>query len=101
MGLFNRNKKEEKTSCCCGGSSTPEAMAQAEVMDAEKLTIRELADGGCKLSVRTSGGLNATKVCAILGGGGHAAAAGCTVDMGLKEAEEQILAAIRQVERDG
>ncbi|OUO40668.1 DHH family phosphoesterase [Flavonifractor sp. An306] len=65
------------------------------------ITIRELADGGCKLSVRTSGGLNATKVCAILGGGGHAAAAGCTVDMGLKEAEEQILAAIRQVERDG
>ena len=64
------------------------------------ITIRELADGGCKLSVRTSGGLNATKVCAILGGGGHAAA-GCTVDMGLKEAEEQILAAIRQVERDG
>ncbi|WP_297243522.1 DHH family phosphoesterase [uncultured Flavonifractor sp.] len=65
------------------------------------ITIRELADGGCKLSVRTSGGLNATKVCAILGGGGHAAAAGCTVDVGLKEAEEQILAAIRQVERDG
>ena len=65
------------------------------------ITIRELADGGCKLSVRTSGGLNATKVCAVLGGGGHAAAAGCTVDVGLKEAEEQILAAIRQVERDG
>ena len=65
------------------------------------ITIRELADGGCKLSVRTSGGLNATRVCAILGGGGHAAAAGCTVDVGLKEAEEQILAAIRQVERDG
>ena len=65
------------------------------------VTIRELADGGCKLSVRTSGGLNATKVCAVLGGGGHAAAAGCTVNVGLKEAEEQILAAIRQVERDG
>ena len=65
------------------------------------VTIRELAEGGCKLSVRTSGGLNATKVCALLGGGGHAAAAGCTVDVGLKEAEEQILAAIRQVEADG
>ena len=65
------------------------------------ITIRELADGGCKLSVRTSGGLNATKVCAVLGGGGHAAAAGCTVNVGLKEAEEQVLAAIRQVERDG
>ena len=32
------------------------------------VTIRELAEGGCKLSVRTSGGLNATKVCAPAGG---------------------------------
>ena len=51
------------------------------------VTIRELAEGGCKLSVRTSGGLNATKVCARLGGGGHAAAAGCTVSGTLAEAE--------------
>ena len=34
------------------------------------VTIRELEGGACKLSVRTSGGLNATKVCALLGGGG-------------------------------
>ena len=62
------------------------------------VTIRELAEGGCKLSVRTSGGLNATKVCARLGGGGHAAAAGCTVSGTLVEAEAAILDAIRQVE---
>ena len=62
------------------------------------VTIRELAEGGCKLSVRTSGGLTATTVCALLGGGGHAAAAGCTVSGTLEEAEEQILDAIRQVE---
>ena len=54
------------------------------------VTIRELAEGGCKLSVRTSGGLNATKVCARLGGGGHAAAAGCTVSGTLAEAEADI-----------
>ena len=62
------------------------------------VTIRELAEGGCKLSVRTSGGLNATKVCARLGGGGHAAAGGCTVSGTLAEAEAAILDAIRQVE---
>ena len=62
------------------------------------VTIRELAEGGCKLSVRTSGGLNATKVGARLGGGGHAAAAGCTVSGTLAEAEAAILDAIRQVE---
>ena len=64
------------------------------------VTIRELEDGACKLSVRTSGGLNATRVCALLGGGGHAAAAGCTVDGMLEQAEAAILDAIRQVEND-
>ena len=64
------------------------------------VTIRELEDGACKLSVRTSGGLNATRVCALLGGGGHAAAAGCTVDGTLGEAEAAILDAIRQVENN-
>ena len=65
------------------------------------VTIRELAEGGCKLSVRTSGGLNASSVCALLGGGGHAAAAGCTVDMDLAGAETAILEAIRKVEAEG
>ena len=64
------------------------------------VTIRELEDGACKLSVRTSGGLNATRVCALLGGGGHAAAAGCTVDGTLEQAEAAILDAIRQVENN-
>ena len=65
------------------------------------VTIREKQDNRCKLSVRTSGGLNATRVCALLGGGGHAAAAGCTVEGSLEEAERAILDAIRQVEAHG
>lgn len=65
------------------------------------VTIRQQKDGMCKLSVRTSGGLNATKVCALLGGGGHAAAAGCSVAATVEEAEEMILRAIRQVQQDG
>ena len=36
------------------------------------ITIRELTGGECKLSVRTGSGLNASKVCALLGGGGPA-----------------------------
>lgn len=64
------------------------------------VTIRELEDGACKLSVRTSGGLNATHVCTLLGGGGHAAAAGCTVNGTLEQAENAILNAIRKVESD-
>ena len=57
--------------------------------------------GAASCRCAPSAGLNATKVCALLGGGGHAAAAGCNVEGGLKEAEEQILAAIRKVEADG
>lgn len=65
------------------------------------VTLREQNDGACKISLRTSGGLNATKVCGLLGGGGHAAAAGCTVPGPLEEAETAILDAIRQVEANG
>ena len=62
------------------------------------ITIRQLPGGQCKLSVRTEPGeLNATAVCALLGGGGHAAAAGATVEGTPEQAQEAILAAIRQV----
>lgn len=61
------------------------------------ITIRELAKGECKLSVRTSRNLDASAVCAVLGGGGHAAAAGCTVSGSVDDAKRAILAAIAQV----
>ena len=64
------------------------------------VTIRELAGGACKLSARPDATLNATKVCALLGGGGHAAAAGCTVPGTVEEAKAAILAAIRKVQAD-
>ena len=63
------------------------------------VTIRELEGGECKLSVRTTGGLNASAVCARLGGGGHAAAAGCTIPGGVEEARAAILDAIHAVEQ--
>ena len=58
-------------------------------------TIREHEGGECRVSVRTKADeLNATKVCARLGGGGHKAASGCTVKGTVDEAERAILAAI-------
>ncbi len=62
------------------------------------VTIRELKPGECKLSLRTGDGLDASKVCALLGGGGHAAAAGCTVMGSVEEAKTSILWAIRQIQ---
>ena len=63
------------------------------------VTIRELRSGECKLSVRTSAGLNASAVCALLGGGGHAAAAGCSVVGTVADAKAAILDAIRQIQQ--
>jgi len=60
------------------------------------VTIRELKPGECKLSVRSNGGVNATRVCARLGGGGHAAAAGCTVYDTVEAAKTAIWNAIRR-----
>lgn len=58
-------------------------------------TIREHKGGECRISVRTDANkLNATRVCARLGGGGHKAASGCTVKGTVAEAEAAILAAI-------
>lgn len=66
------------------------------------VTIRELKPGECKLSVRTNPTkLNATRVCALLGGGGHAAASGCTVYGSVQEARDAIVKAIETIQTKG
>ena len=60
------------------------------------VTMRELRPDVWKMSVRTSARINATNVCSVLGGGGHAAAAGCTVSAAWSEAKRRILDAIRR-----
>ena len=62
------------------------------------VTLRELVPGKCKLSVRTDPArVNASNVCALLGGGGHAAAAGATVEGTVEAVKAAVLDAIRQV----
>ncbi len=64
------------------------------------VTLRELKPGVCKLSLRTDpGDLDASAVCAILQGGGHAAAAGATVEGTMEEARKAVLAAIETVRK--
>ena len=65
------------------------------------VTIRELKPGECKLSVRTQADLNASAVCKLLSGGGHAAAAGCTVYGSVAEAKKAILDAINTIKAAG
>ena len=69
-------------------------MADDEILVVEDDdTIRRLL----KISLRTGPRVNATEVCALLGGGGHAAAAGATLSGTLKEAKQAVLQAIDMV----
>jgi phosphoesterase RecJ-like protein len=63
--------------------------------------LRENEDGDWKLSMRTgaNGRVNASLACKLLGGGGHAMAAGGLVKGTLDEAKAKVLAAIDQVKR--
>ena len=46
------------------------------------ITVREIAEGRAKASVRSNRSVDSSAICARLGGGGHFMAAGCTADMG-------------------
>ena len=59
--------------------------------------IRQETEGG-KLSVRTSPHYDASAICAMLGGGGHKAAAGATVLGGIEEAKSAILRVLEEME---
>ena len=59
------------------------------------ILIRDVADGA-KISMRTYKPWNASAICALLGGGGHPAAAGATVPGTLSEARTAVLNALRQ-----
>lgn len=61
------------------------------------VTLREKESGVFKISIRTNGDIDASKLCSKFGGGGHIAAAGCTIGGGLQQAKSQIVDAIGTV----
>ena len=62
------------------------------------VTLKETLDGQVKVSLRTDPGeLNASQVCALLGGGGHAAAAGAMVKGSMAQVRQAVLDAMEQV----
>lgn len=72
-----------------GLSSVPRKIVGVRV----GITIRQKGDDLYKISVRTNGGVNAAEICSIFGGGGHPAAAGCTIDGTLDKVIERLVAA--------
>ena len=58
------------------------------------ITIREVGENVSKLSLRSSSSVNVSEICSQFGGGGHAMAAGCTMQCSLEEAKSRILNAV-------
>ena len=58
--------------------------------------LRE-TDKGCKVSMRSNEYVNVSDVCLLLGGGGHAHAAGATMQCTIEQAKEKILRQIKTV----
>ena len=61
------------------------------------VTLRELRPGVIKISLRTGPRVDASAVCQRLGGGGHRAAAGATVDGTMDEVRQAVLQAYQAV----
>ncbi len=62
------------------------------------ITLRELREGVIKISLRSTGPrVDASAVCAQLGGGGHRGAAGATVEGTMAEVKAAVLAAVSKV----
>lgn len=61
------------------------------------ITLRELKPGTVKISVRSGNRIDACAACQKIGGGGHRAASGATVDGTMDEAKQAILQAVMEV----
>ncbi|HIV87271.1 MAG TPA: bifunctional oligoribonuclease/PAP phosphatase NrnA [Candidatus Pygmaiobacter gallistercoris] len=60
------------------------------------ITMRQLESGSYKVSVRTAGEIDACKICAALGGGGHIRASGCEFFGNLENAKAAVLAEVKK-----
>jgi len=59
------------------------------------ITIKEMDNGGSKISVRSSDGYSSIAVCEPFGGGGHFNASGCSMTCAPLEAEQKLMNIIK------
>lgn len=73
-----------------GISNIPRTIEGVEV----GVTVRQQADGSCRISLRSSDFVDASEICQRFGGGGHKRAAGCTICAEPTEAGMAVVRAI-------
>lgn len=87
---------QKKTGCSKSDMEGVASMSRSVEGVLVGVAIKETEKDVFKISLRTYEPLDASEICKKLGGGGHKAAAGCTVEGSLKEAKEAILGAIKE-----
>ena len=60
------------------------------------VTMRERTDGTFKISMRSHEGIDVSAICAMMDGGGHPRAAGCTVSGDVEKARETVISCIKE-----
>ena len=64
------------------------------------ITIREREDGSSRVSARSNPEISSSELCAVFGGGGHAMAAGCTIQEPPERARDMLLAVVDELMRE-
>lgn len=92
MSLFVITRKMiEETGCGEEDFDSITALSRAIEGVSLGLTIKEKADGGFKVSVRTNENVDAAAFCKKFGGGGHKRAAGCSFELPLEKVKALLL----------
>jgi bifunctional oligoribonuclease and PAP phosphatase NrnA len=79
-----------------GGEDLDAVLDQARSVRGTEVAIlfRELPDGGTKVSLRSSGGVDVNAIARRFGGGGHVKAAGALVGGGVKKVVREVVGAV-------
>lgn len=64
------------------------------------VTVKQKGENLFKISMRSADPINAAELCKVFGGGGHARAAGCTIDGNLELVREKLMPVIEKAVQD-
>ncbi len=96
MVLSVTSKMQKKTGCDVTELEGVASMSRSVEGVVAGVSIKQVAKDKFKISVRTYDPLDSSAICKELGGGGHKAAAGCTLTGRLSTVKAQILMAVKK-----
>ena len=86
---------QEKTGCSGSELEGVAAISRSVEGVLAGVSIKQIGEDKFKISLRTYPPLDASEICKRLGGGGHKAAAGCTLEGDLESVKRQILESVK------